>query len=75
MPALPPIELSGDVFQALQGLAQETHAPSLEAFVERVLLQAIEEAEGDKHFLSLAQERLADGQPRLSHDQVWGHLS
>lgn len=45
MPALPPIELSGDVFQALQGLAQESHAPSLEAFVERVLLHAIEEAE------------------------------
>jgi hypothetical protein len=42
MPALPAIKLSRDVFQALQGLAQE---------------------------------RLADGQPRLSHDQVWGHLS
>jgi hypothetical protein len=75
MPALPSIDLQPDVFRALQGLAKQSHAPSLEAFVEHVLLQAIEEAEDDKHFLSLAQDRQHDDQPRLSHDQVWGHLT
>jgi hypothetical protein len=74
MPALPSIDLRPDVFKALQGLAKESHAPSLEAFVEGVLLQAIEDAKQDQHFLSMAQERQKDNQPRLSHDQVWGHL-
>ncbi|MFM7621468.1 MAG: hypothetical protein ACKO57_00605 [Alphaproteobacteria bacterium] len=75
MPALPSIDLRPDVFTALQGLAKQNHAPSLEAFVEDVLLQVLEDAKQDQQFLSMAQERQKDHQPRLSHDQVWGHLT
>ncbi len=75
MPALPSINLQPDVFKALQGLAKQSHAPSLEAFVEDVLLQVLEDAKQDQHFLSMAQDRQRDDQPRLSHDQVWGHLT
>ena len=73
MPSLPSLSLDNDVFHALQGLAQERHAPSLEAFVQGILLQVIEDDKEDKAFLALAKERLRDPQPRLSHDQVWGH--
>ena len=69
------IELESDVFAALQKLAKQNQATSLDEFVGDILLQVLDDADQDQQLLFMAKERQKDNQSRLSHDKVWGHLS